>query len=488
MNQLNKILVASTEQKFSEEIKSALKGLPYDLTWAESSVDCLKKLKEEEFALAIIDSEVKDLPVEKLLKKGWAKSPSTEFIIGLKERNEQKKQLLIDAGADELIFFPAKGEEIRLKINEVLKEKEFLQSCGLVGKSEQLKKVAESVLQVAPTNITVLITGESGTGKELVARAIHSNSLRKGKPFVVVNTSALAEGVLESELFGHEKGSFTGAIAKKMGVFERAEKGTIFLDEIGEISPSTQVKLLRILEEKNFMRVGGTEDLKADVRILAATNRNLEQAVREGDFRSDLFFRLSVVKIELPPLRQRPKDIPVLLLEYIRRLNQESDRKIKGITDEALELLLNYHWPGNVRELKNFLESMSVLTPNSKIEVADVKAYLEKQTQKHRGLPVKTGKVSESAEHQMIYQAILALRNEILNLRQAMISPKDFPSDWKRDSLREVTPPASIEEMEKELIETILKQVGGNRKKAAKILGIGERTLYRKIDKYNLRK
>ena len=353
-----------------------------------------------------------------------------------------------------------------------------------------MKKIAEAVLQVSPTNITVLITGESGTGKELVARAIHNNSLRKDNPFIAANCGALAEGVLESELFGHERGAFTGAVSRREGLFERADKGTIFLDEIAEIKPATQVKLLRVLEEKSLLRVGGIKDVKIDVRVIAATNRDLDNEVQEGNFRKDLYFRLCVVKIDIPPLRERTRDIPILVYDFIQKLNQESHKKISGVTEEAMELLLKYHWPGNVRELKNFLESMLVFSADRFTEARDVLRYIEKKVQTERYLPVLTGKTVAMAEHELIYQALLGLRKEISELRKLFLEERSLELIAKEDikgKELEVKPQLSIEEMEKELIAKTLKEAGGNRKRTARILGIGERTLYRKIDKYGLR-
>jgi DNA-binding NtrC family response regulator len=296
----------------------------------------------------------------------------------------------------------------------------------------------------------------------------------------------LAEGVLESELFGHEKGAFTGAISRREGFFERADKGTIFLDEIAEIKPAIQVKLLRILEEKTFLRVGGVKDVKVDARVIAATNKDLEREVEMGSFRSDLYFRLSVVKIDIPPLRERTRDIPILVYDFIQKLNQESPKKILGVTEEAMELLLKYHWPGNVRELRNLLESSLVFSADRYIEAQDVLRYIDKQVQIERYLPVITGKSVTAAEHELIYQALLGLRKEISALRKEFLEERS--SEPKKESKSvEVKPQMSLEEMEKELIDKTLKMVGGNRKKAAKILGIGERTLYRKIDQYGLR-
>lgn len=468
--------------------KSGQKASPRD--------EALKKLKEDRFDVAIIDNRIEDLSCDLLIKKILTKDPYLDILVGIEVKDKDREKEFLDCGADEVFELPFRSEEFHLKIKKLLKEKSFLESCGLVGKSTELVRIAESALQVAPTSITVLITGESGTGKELIARAIHKNSERKDKPFVAANVGALAEGVLESELFGHEKGAFTGAVSRRQGLFETAHTGTIFLDEIAEFKPATQVKLLRVLEEKSFMRVGGTSDIKLDVRVIAATNQNLEQKVREGTFRSDLYFRLAVVKIDVPPLRERVKDIPILVRNFIEKLNQESPRKILGITDEALELLIRYHWPGNVREMRNFLESMQVLAPDRKIGASEVREYIEKQMQYNRQLPVITGKSVETAEHELIYQAILSLRSEIINLRKAMLGQGELKPEYRVEpegstwsgQIKEVEASNnfSIDEMEKDLIERTLRYTRGNRKKAAKLLGIGERTLYRKLDKYNL--
>ena len=506
MNQEAKILLITKDKRFHREIKKASSDLSEEIKWAQTSREALKRLREERFDVAVVDTKIEGLSCDLLIKKILIKDPYLDILVGVENKDKDREKEFLDCGADEVFELPLKPEEFHLKIKKILKEKNFLELCGLVGKSIKLKRIAESALQVAPTNITVLITGESGTGKELIARAIHKNSLRKDKPFVAANIGALAEGVLESELFGHEKGAFTGAVSRRQGLFETAHIGTIFLDEIAEFKSATQVKLLRVLEERSFMRVGGTSDIKVDVRVIAATNQNLEQKMREGTFRSDLYFRLAVVKIDVPPLRERVKDIPILVFNFIEKLNRESPRKILGITDEALELLVRYHWPGNVRELRNLLESMQVLAPDRRIEASEVREYVDKQMQYNRQLPVITGKSVETAEHELIYQAILSLRSEIINLRKAMLGQgfilKVHPEGELKPEYRvepegstwsgpikeaKISNNFSIEEMEKELIEKTLRYTRGNRKKAAQLLGIGERTLYRKLDKYKLK-
>lgn len=497
MNQPAKVLIISLDAKLHQGIGKALSDINPQIKTALTGRDSLKRLREEKFDLLIADSRLEDLSCQILMRKIITKRPEADILVGLPSEELYRQNELLDCGADEVFEIPFKSEELHLKVNKLLKEKSFLESCGLVGKSVQLKQIAESALQVAPTNITVLITGESGTGKELVARAIHANSLRKDKPFVAANVGALAEGVVESELFGHEKGAFTGAVSRRQGLFETANGGTIFLDEIAEFKPTTQVKLLRVLEERNFMRVGGSSDIKVDVRIIAATNQNLEQKVREGTFRSDLYFRLAVVKIDVPPLRERPKDIPILVYNFIEKLNKQSARKITGISDEALELLIKYHWPGNVREMRNFLESMLALAPDRRIETGDVKKYIDKQVEANRQLPVVTGKSVETAEHELLLQAILTLRAEIINLKEILLGRRELKPEHRVEPAgslwsgpikeAEITEDFNVEEMEKDLIQKALTYTKGNRKKAAQLLGMGERTLYRKLDKYKLR-
>jgi DNA-binding NtrC family response regulator len=496
MDQPANILIITPDVKLSKGIGKALSDVSQQIKAVPTSRDGLKKVRDERFDLIITDSRLTDLSCPVLIRRIIARDPRPDILAGLPTDSLHRQQELLDCGADDVFEIPLKPKEFHLKVSRVLKEKSFLESCGLVGKSIQLKQIAESALQVAPTSITVLITGESGTGKELVARAIHANSKRKEKAFVAANVGALAEGIVESELFGHERGAFTGAVSRRQGLFETADQGTIFLDEIAEFKPSTQVKLLRVLDERSFMRVGGSSDIKVDARVIAATNQNLDQKVQDGSFRADLYFRLAVVKIDVPPLKERPRDIPILVHGFIDKLNERSARKITGVSDEALEVLVNYHWPGNVRELRNFLESMLALAPDRRIEASDVKKYVEKQTQDNRQLPVVTGKSVETAEHELIIQAILSLRSEIINLREALSGRGQLPpeqrvepvgSSWIGQEVGQIPTDLNVEEMERELIQRALTYTRGNRKKAAQLLGIGERTLYRKLDKYKLR-
>jgi DNA-binding NtrC family response regulator len=384
---------------------------------------------------------------------------------------------LIDA------VFPSSIEasEFDARVETSLKVKTLLNDYNLIGKSANLKNAAVMVAQVAPTNMSTLIIGPSGSGKELVAKAVHEHSLRRDKAFIAINCGALAESLLESELFGHEKGAFTGAAARREGIFERADGGTVFLDEIGETSQNLQVKLLRVLEEGNFYRVGGGELIHTDIRIVAATNRELSEAIAEGDFREDLYFRLGAVRINLAGLAERQADIMPLIDHFFK---EETGSK-RAVSERAMELLLNYGWPGNVRQLRNFVNRMIVAADSREISESLVMQFIEEQGYVHRHLPVVTGKKPHEAEFQLIYQALLSLGQEVRMLRDLIIHnlPAEHETVEAHD-LNHTSPVKTVEEMEEELIRQTLASVGGNRRAAAKKLGIGERTLYRKLKKY----
>ena len=368
---------------------------------------------------------------------------------------------------------------------------DILREERIYGHSSAIVRAAETVFQVAQTDVTVLIGGESGTGKEMFAKAIHSLSPRSEETFVPVNCGAIAEGVLESELFGHEKGAFTGAGSRREGYFEVADGGTIFLDEIGEIKPEVQVRLLRVLEQRSFMRVGGTSQISTDVRIIAASNRDLKLLTDEGVFREDLYYRLSVVTLNAVPLRERPVDI----MPLIRRFLDERGRDDVVVDPDAVELLLRYSWPGNIRELRNFVESSLVTSTTGTILAATASDYIAGQTRSNRQLPVATGHTRQEADFQLIYQALMNLAQEVAGLKNLMlnqIGDRAFPDSAEQKPLSpemEVGPGAgikSVEQMERELIAKALREVDGNRRKAAQLLGIGERTLYRKIKQYDM--
>ncbi|MFO8173364.1 MAG: sigma-54 interaction domain-containing protein [Gemmatimonadota bacterium] len=438
-----------------------------------------------------------------------------------------------------------------LLLGRTLIERNRLQEItGIVGETDSIREALERVVQIAPVDATVLITGESGTGKELVARGIHALSSRRHKNFIAVNVAALSNTLLESELFGHEKGAFTGAIDSRKGLFELAQRGTIFLDEIGEMPLNTQTKLLRVLEEREFYRVGGERSLKVDVRVIAATNQKLRHLVEIGEFRRDLYFRLNVLHIELPPLRERKEDIPILVAEFIREASTRHDRPFVGISDEAMRILQAHDWPGNVRELKNLVESMVVLAPGQRIEAQDIPG--EVRYPRSRGLlpaPIPRALAREGQEEgqalrpelEFVFRTLVNLRMDIDDLRRDFeryrkeghlvgreleslgsfdLSPaydlgyvhsreeeEEGGSHEEEEGARppeaegepsgsEVPPPQegrvvyrpgmTMDDVEREAIQTALDEVGGNRRKAAEALGIGERTLYRKIKKFGL--
>jgi transcriptional regulator with PAS, ATPase and Fis domain len=386
----------------------------------------------------------------------------------------------------------------------------------LVGVSAGIEQVRERIARIAPTDATVLVLGESGTGKELIAAEVHERSNRKKNRFVAQNLAALPPELLTSELFGHVKGAFTGAAERRLGRFELADTGTLFLDEIGEIPPATQVKLLRVLEEQEFMRVGGTQPISVDVRVIAATNQPLRELVEAGKFRSDLFYRLNVLRIYLPPLRERPDDIPMLVRRFIQEYSQRHERPFHGISSDAMQLLVEYPWPGNVRELRNLIESMVVLSPGHEIQPNDLPRQI-REGGSARFLPVHVGPVvrgeagASGRELEFIVRSLIELKLQVEELRRRMdvdrpslgdawigevhpatiTPPISAPAIEPRDqapppNIVTITPGTKMADIERSAIEAALKETRGNRRRAADMLGIGERTLYRKIKEYRM--
>jgi DNA-binding NtrC family response regulator len=371
---------------------------------------------------------------------------------------------------------------------------------GLLGESSAVTSVLRTVSRIAPTDVPILIRGPSGTGKELIARGIHRASPRSGQPFVAVNTPGLSESLIESELFGHEKGAFTGAVSRKEGVFEAAGEGTIFLDEIGDLSKNLQSKLLRVLEQHEFQRVGGTEPIRVRARVLAATNVDLERAVEEGRFREDLYYRLQVVTIEMPPLRDRPEDIGPLLSHFVARVCTDHGTTFVGFTEDAVHYLRGYAWPGNVRELRNLIEQVVLLHPGEKITAGRLARIMEDRARDPRNLPTPTGKTPDQVERELIFQSLQALREEIADLRagvEVMNLAGRGATDRRDVTVREsgrdtdgvmhgsVTVPLGtpLEEIELRLIEETMLRLDGDKKRTAEVLGIGLRTLYRRLEK-----
>jgi len=392
-------------------------------------------------------------------------------------------------------------------------------SVGMVGESDKIIEVLSLISQVATTDISILISGESGSGKEVVAQAIHKNSKRKFESLVIVNCAAIPSGIIESELFGHKKGSFTGAIENKKGYFEEADKGSVFLDEIGELPKETQAKLLRVIESGEFIRVGESKAQKTDVRIIAATNRNLMDEVNKNNFRQDLYFRLKTINIVVPPLRKYLSDLPLFIERFGLEFTNKNDIPFKGFSSDAIALLKTYHWPGNIRELKNTVESSLVINRGKRITSEMVKKQLNIADSDYGGnsiVPVNEN--SDKIERELILKQLLFLRQDINEIKKYLLMNSssdtsmkstnsslflpidenaddynirnnnlDNISDAKLTAIKdEAVGEITMNEIEKEIIERCLKQFKGNRRKTANALDISERTLYRKIKEYGL--
>jgi DNA-binding NtrC family response regulator len=454
---------------------------------------------------ALLDPQSVALVREQL----WDGTP----VVGLSDIGDPEMAERLKAiGYTETYAKPIAYPDVVADLRRLAERRALAAATGLYGDSEAIREVLVKVEQMAPVSSTVLIEGESGTGKELVARAMHQLSPRRGKPFIAVNVGALPETLVESELFGHEKGAFTGAAERRIGRFELADTGTLFLDEVGEIPPGTQVKLLRVLEEREITRVGGTQPIKVDVRVIAATNRPLRDAVEQGTFRSDLYYRLNVLDVYLPPLRDRKEDIPTLVRRFIQEFSAQHDRPFHGISADAMEVLVNYPWPGNVRELRNLIESMVVLAPGHEIGPNDIpRQYRDASA---RFLPVPVGPVLrardgvDGREMEFIVRSLVELKLQVEELRRridaerpgagwvgelqpvsgsggsaaaglpAGIEPREAAAP---PNIVTITPGMTMAQIERAAIEAALKETRGNRRKAAEMLGIGERTLYRKL-------
>ncbi|MEZ4823455.1 MAG: sigma-54 dependent transcriptional regulator [Ignavibacteria bacterium] len=365
-------------------------------------------------------------------------------------------------------------------------------SFRLLGDSIQIKEINETIKQVAPTDVSTLITGESGTGKEVVAVSIHELSKRKDEPFIAVNCGAIPEGIIESELFGHQKGAFTGAIDDRRGYFELADKGTIFLDEIGDMPLATQVKFLRVLETGEFMRVGGNKNINVDVRVLAATNKDLSGEVLNKNFREDLYYRLRSVNIFIPPLRERKSDIKILFDSFIKSYCDANNIEFKGIEEDAMAFLLNYNWPGNARELKNFCESIVVLYPDNILTYDNVKKLLHLESDvTPRSLPILFSQQKESSEKDFLFRALLELKSDIIDIKNYLGSKKfhsDHSSDENEDFVisKERFSDITMNDIEKEVLLYLLENNYWNVEKVSGILQQTPRNVYRKMKLYDI--
>ena len=440
-----KVLVVDDEAILRESLRDWLSEVGHQVFTAENGPQALGIIEKEKPSIVIADLVMPGMDGIELLKRAKEVSPSIEVIIATAYGSIPTAITAMREGAYDYIEKPFCPERVELLISKLVGHQQLVEENislhqkleeryrfeNIIAKSSKMQQVIEVIKVVAKSNATVLITGESGTGKELVARAIHTQSYRKGKPFIAVSCVALPESLLESELFGHEKGAFTGAHAQRKGKFEIANKGTLFLDEVGEMSANIQVHLLRVLEEKEFTRVGGNELVKVDVRVISATNKDMKKAIANDQFREDLYYRLNVVTIELPSLRERKEDVPLLAQHFLKRVTVENQKEITGFSPEATDFLLKYEWPGNVRELENAIERAVILAKDSYIGTAD--------------LPQE-------------------------NLSLAHSAPLE----------------KSLREIEKSHILNILSEIDGNYSEAARILGISRVTLYNKIRAYGL--
>ncbi|MHA2060855.1 MAG: sigma-54-dependent transcriptional regulator [Candidatus Sifarchaeia archaeon] len=445
MKKKTKVLIADDEAVLRESIRDWLCDAGFEVLVADDGLKALQIIERERPSIAIVDLVMPGIDGIELLKRAKEAIPSIEVILITAYASIPTAIAAIKEGAYDYIEKPFSPHRVELLINKLVERQELIKENislhrklekryrfeNIITKSSRMKQVIELIKVVASSNATVLIMGESGTGKELVARAIHSQSNRKEQPFIAVSCAALPESLLESELFGHEKGAFTGAYSQRKGKIEMANRGTLFLDEIGDMSANIQVHLLRVLEEREFTRVGGNELIKSNVRVVSATNKDLKKAIASKQFREDLYYRLNVVTIDLPALRDRREDILLLADYFMAKFMTENQKEVKGFSQEVTKFLLKYHWPGNVRELENTIERAVILTQNPYIEMTD--------------LLQKTMQIISVTEHG-----------------------------------------SSLKELEKDYIKNILGSTGGKLSESARILGISRATLYNKIKVYGL--
>ncbi|RJP93891.1 MAG: sigma-54-dependent Fis family transcriptional regulator [Desulfobacteraceae bacterium] len=444
------ILIVDDDVSHRQMLVAVLSEEGYRVTGASDGEQAVSEVEKKFYDLILMDIRMSRMGGIEALKRIKDISPGIPIIIMTAYASVNTAIDALKSGAYDYLTKPLDIDELKIHVNKALRhiqleqENRFLKErigsqfdfSNIIGQSEQMQKMFETLSMVAPTEATVLILGESGTGKELVANAIHQNSPRKTNPFIKINCAALPETLLESELFGHERGAFTGAVARQKGRFRQAHTGSIFLDEIGEMTPATQVKILRVLQEKEFEPLGGSQTVQVDVRIIAATNRVLEQEIEKGKFREDLYYRLNVVSIEIPPLRERRDDILLLADHFLKKYAEKNKKMIKGFTPRTLDLFLRHDWPGNVRELENAVERSVILSRNEMISPEYLPATLK------------------------------ALDSE------------SFPGEAG------ITDSKSIKDVEQQLILRTLHETGGNRTRTSEILGISRRTLQLKLKKY----
>jgi DNA-binding NtrC family response regulator len=448
-----RIAVIDDECESLASICRALKKVGYDISSFEDGVAAVHSLESfRDVDLVVTDLKMPRVDGIELLKKVREVNPEAGFLIVTGHGTVETAVEALKAGADDYILKPLDLFELRNRVHQILErrrpanELRFLrrqitgQSSPIIGKSSAIQRLLEQIATVAPTRSTVLLLGESGTGKDLAAQTIHANSPRSQESFLPLNCAALSPTLLESELFGHERGAFTGAMERRLGKLELADRGTLFLDEIGEMPLDMQVKLLRFLETREIMRVGGSSPMTLDVRLIAATNRDLAQAVDQQKFRTDLYYRLKVVTLVMPPLRERVDDIPLLVWHFLARFSKEHERPALEVSQDAMEALAGYAWPGNVRELKNLIENQVIFSKQPVLRLAD--------------LPIEIRQPTASGAHTSQQPGLFAELN--------------------------------MSTIEKQAILQALDKTGGNRSKAAQMLGIGLRTLQTKLKEYGM--
>jgi two-component system response regulator PilR (NtrC family) len=457
------VLVVDDEQSLRQFLKIFLQKEGYKVDVAASLADAEKAIGENVFDLVLTDMRM-TAPDDglKVIRAAIQRTPSTQVIVMTAYATIEGAVEAIKQGAYNYIVKPFSNQDLRDLIQGALATKDVAVERrralreevqgkssfeGIVGRSEAMLKVYELVDRVAPTNANVMILGESGTGKELIASALHSRSERKDAPFVAINCAAIPETLMESELFGHVRGAFTGAVQTKRGLFEAAHRGTLFLDEVGEIPSSMQSKLLRAIQERSFRRIGGNEDLSIDVRIVCASKRDLEEEMKAGRFRDDLYFRLHVIQIVVPPLRERREDIPVLAMHFLGRFTKQMEKPISRIDGEAMRALLAYDYPGNVRELENIIERATIIETKDVISMAS--------------LPPNVTKIDSLRE------GTVPVYPEIFDVEGASLD-------------------AAVDRLEKELLLKALERAGGNRTEAAKLLNISFRSMRYRLDKHGI--
>ncbi len=448
------VLVVDDDTAHRTMLRTLLKGWGYRVEEAEDGDKALSKVREYPYDLVLMDIKMIKVSGIQALEEIKSYNPAVPVIMMTAYSSVETAVEAMKKGAYDYLTKPLDFDELRLAMERAmdhtaLKEEnrrlretlgEQFKADNIIGSSSAMRALLEILAQVAPTEATVLITGESGTGKELIAGAIHYNSPRRDGPFIKVNCAAITETLLESELFGHEKGAFTGAYRRKEGRFHQADKGTLFLDEVSEMSLAMQAKLLRVLQEMEFTRVGGEDPIKVDVRVIAATNKELQEEIKEGRFREDLYYRLNVVTLDVPPLRERPEDIPLLANHFLNLFSQRNRKVLKGFTPQAMDRMVKYHWPGNVRELMNAVERAVVLSRYEYIDLQD--------------LPLAIQQVRGSGER--------------------IGHGGDFPAG------------IPLDEVERAVIVKTLQMTGGNKSEAARRLGITRKTLQKKLKKYGM--